>query len=133
MGDPTSISEWQKGGLRYLKLKNIIPDFLAPAQVTTFFVGVRGVGGKSRLINPFTPFQREYVIAAIDGEVVVIRLKLPGVFRAAIDSVIFRGSPGEGNLQWDGSRLRISGVSYQPISFHEEDAARLVELLRDGD
>lgn len=119
------ISEWRKGGFRYLKLKEILPDFLAPSPMRAFFLGVRGLGGKSRLINPFTPFQREYVIAATTEEVVVIRVKRPGVFRAAIDRVVFRGSPDEGDLRWEGSRLSIAGKSYQPISFHKGDAEDL--------
>ena len=66
------VSDWQRGGVRYLKLKEIVPEALKPAQVQGFFVAVRSHGGLLRLINPLTILQREYVIAATDKGVAVL-------------------------------------------------------------
>lgn len=122
-------SVWEKGGLRYQKLKKLVPAFLAPADVEAFFVGVRGRGGMPRLANPFTPLQREYVIAATSDGVVVLRLRLPGVFRASIAGVAHWAPRDGANVQWQDGQLIVDGDSYGPIAFHEEDAERVAALL----
>jgi hypothetical protein len=120
------ISDWQKGGVRYANLKTVVPAFLAPEKVDLFFVGVRG-GGRGRLLNPFTPLQREYVIVATPAGVRVLKLKLPGVFRASVKSIVFEGGADE--VSWDGRRMYVGDVSYAPISFHDEDAEEVGRLL----
>jgi hypothetical protein len=122
----TEPSDWQKGGIRYAKLKEVVPGYLAPEEVEGFFVAVRGVG-KRRLFNPFTPFEREFVIAATPDGVRVLKLKLPGVFRASVRSMVFQGG-GEA-VSWDGERLHIAGTPYRPISFHAEGAEEVARLL----
>jgi hypothetical protein len=119
-------SDWQKGGIRYAKLKEVVPAYLAPEEVQAFFVAVRR-GGKGRLFNPFTPFEREFVIAATPDGVRVLKLKLPGVFRASVKSMVFQGD-GE-VVSWDDERLTVAGASYRPISFHAEDAEEVARLL----
>jgi hypothetical protein len=121
--------EWKKGGIRYAKLKRVVPEFLAPAEVLGFFVAVRYAGGPVRLVNPFTPFQTEYVVAATDRGAVVLRLRRPGVFRAAIAGVEHRGPGGGVGLEPRRGRLTVGGVEYQPISFHRDDALLVGELL----
>ncbi len=123
------VSDWQKGGLRYLKLKELVPDFLAPAQIRGFFVAVRNHGGKFRLFNPFTPLQREYVIAATTDGVAVLRLRRPGVFRASIADVLYQASAEQAGVDWHDGRFAVGGVKYQPIAFHQEDAERVARML----
>lgn len=96
------IDEWQKGGVRFAKLKRIVPEYLDPRKVDAFFVAVNSGGGKSRLVNPFAPFQREYVVAASSGRLVILALRRPGVFRASIKGTVFDGSPEEAEVQWRG-------------------------------
>lgn len=119
-------SDWQKGGIRYAKLKKIVPDYLAPEVVQAFFVAVRGAG-KGRLFNPFTPFVREFVIAVTPDGIRVLQLKLPGVFRASIKHQVFEGTGGV--VSWNGERMVIDGTSYRPISFHAEDAEKVAVML----
>ncbi len=122
------ISDWQKGGLRYTKLAERVPEFLAPAMVHAFFVGVRSRGGLFRLINPFTVLQREYVIAATTDGIVVLKLRRPGVFRATIASKVYEGSGEDPGPAWDGGTFEVGGTAYQPIAFHSDDAERVAEL-----
>lgn len=123
------VSEWQKGGLRYQKLKEVIPDFLAPTQVQAFFVAVRSHGGPFRLINPFTPLQREFVIAATPEGVVVLKLRRPGVFRASIAGIVHRASTDEADATWSEGWFVVGGTRYQPIAFHREDAEQVAQLV----
>jgi hypothetical protein len=123
------IDEWQKGGIRFAKLKRIVPEYLDPRKVDAFFVAVNSGGGKSRLVNPFTPFQREYVVAACSGRVVVLALRRPGVFRASIKGTVFDGSPEGADVQWRDGTLFVNKLPYEPISFHEEDAQAVAEAL----
>ena len=126
-----TVTDWQKGGLRYAKLTKIVPEFLAPDPVRAFFVGVKG-SGRFRLVNPFSPLQREYVIAATADELVVLRLRRPGVFRASIAGVAYRAKSEEIDLQWENGELVVDDVSYRPVSFHGEDAEQVARLV-DGD
>jgi hypothetical protein len=119
-------SDWQKGGIRYAKLKEIVPAYLAPEKVEAFFVAVRGAR-RGRLLNPFTPLHREFVVAATPTGVKVLRLKLPGVFRASIKSTVFEGH-GEA-VSWNGKQMVVDGVAYKPISFHTEDAQDVARLV----
>jgi len=124
-------NDWQKGGLRYAKLKQIIPSFTSPADTEVFFVGVRRKGGAFRLINPFSPLQREYAIAATPDEVLVLRLKRPGVFRAAIKNLEYRDRLDTADLRWKDGRLYVADVAYQPIAFHDEDAKALLDYVNE--
>lgn len=130
MAFDSKMSDWKKGGLRYLKLKELVPAFLAPAEVQVFFVAVRRHGGKIRLVNPLTPFQREFVIAATTDGVAVLRMRRPGVFRASIAGVVCLASANDADVKWHNGRLSVCGVHYQPIAFHREDAERVAQLLR---
>lgn len=120
-------SEWQKGGIRYAKLKEIVPEYLAPAEVQAFFVGVKGRGGAIRLINPLSPLQREYVIATTTEGLVVLRLRRPGVFRASIKGTVLSKSKSDADVAWSDGRLVVDGETYQPIAFHREDAERVAQ------
>lgn len=128
MTDPTS--DWLKGGLRYAKLKGSVPEYLAPEPVEAFFVAVAGRGRLPRLLNPLSPFQREYVIATTSGKVVVLRLKRPGVFRATIDKVSYETRREGASIEWDAGKVVLAGTEYWPISFHGDDAKELVALTR---
>lgn len=125
----SAVSDWQKGGVRYAKLKEVVPDFLAPASVHTFFVAVRHRGGSFRLFNPLSPLQREYVVAATDRGVVVLWLRRPGVFRASIGGVVHEAPNVEANVQWRDGKLVVAEVAYEPIAFHKEDAEELERLV----
>ncbi|MBS1878607.1 MAG: hypothetical protein JST31_03745 [Actinobacteria bacterium] len=124
------ISEWQKGGVPYAKLRRIVPEYLNPQEVDAFFVAVNRGGGRARLVNPFTPFQREYVLVATGaGNLVVLALRRPGVFRASIKGIVFDGSSKDAELRWRDGTLFVNRMPYEPISFHEEDAQKVAEGL----
>lgn len=123
-------SDWLKGGLRYAKLKDVVPEYLAPESVEAFFVAVAGRGRLPRILNPLSPLQREYVIAITTGKVVVLRLKRPGIFRATIDKVFYEASREDAAIEWDAGKVAIAGTEFWPISFHEDDAKELVALAQ---
>lgn len=123
----TAVSDWQKGGLRYAKLKEIVPEYLSPAEVLAFFVAVTSAGGSTRLVNPLSPLQREYVLAATTRGLVILRLRRPGVFRASIRDTIYEGHDPSA-VRWDGSKFVVDGRPYVPIAFHREDAERVAKL-----
>jgi len=123
-------SEWLKGGLRYAKLKEAVREHLTPETVETFFVGRRKREGFGGLFNPFSPLRREYVIAVTDEKVFVLKLKLPGVFRAAVASVSHETLRRDAKAAWQKDRLVLDGGEYWPIAFHDEDAEEVASLLR---
>jgi len=128
-GAYTATSDWQTGGLRYAKLKEVIPAYLAPAEVLAFFVAVKGAGGRLRLVNPFTPLQREYVLAATTNGLTILRLRRPGVFRASIrDSIYESREPAD--VRWTDGRVSVDGEMYAPIAFHSEAAEQVVSILK---
>lgn len=94
-----------------------------------FFVAVNSGGGRAMLVNPFTPFKREYVVVASSGRLVILALRRPGVFSASIKGIVFDGSPQEGDVQWREGTLFVSRVPYEPIAFHEEDAGAVADAL----
>jgi len=124
-----AVSDWQKGGRRYAKLTTVVPEFLAPDTVRRFFVAVRGGGGFFRVFNPFTPLQREYVVAVTNQKVVVLWLRRPGVFRASIGGVVYETPVSDADVLWHDGTLTVAGVDYEPIAFHQEDAEVLCRLL----
>lgn len=125
----SAVSEWQKGGLRYAKLKEIVPSYLAPADVLSFFVAVSSAGERLRLINPFTPLQREYVLAATTDGLAILALRRPGVFRASIRDTRFE-APRPVDINWEDGKVVVEGQPpYVPIAFHREDAQRVVQLV----
>jgi len=124
-------SDWQKGGLRYAKLQGLVPEFLKPASVCMFFVGVRSQGGSFRLFNPLSPLQKEYVVAATDDGIAILWLRRPGVFRASIGGIVYKSHDKEANVQWDDGKLLVAGVAYEPIAFHDEDAEGLARLVNE--
>lgn len=126
----SATSDWLKGGLRYAKLKDVVPDYLAPDLVEAFFVAVAGRGRLPRLLNPFSPLQREYVIAITAEKVFVLRLKLPGVFRASIDKTFYETRRENTAITWDNGRVVIGDTGYWPISFHGDDAKELVSMIQ---
>jgi hypothetical protein len=119
-----------KGGLRYAKLKDVVPRHLEPEPVEVFFVAVGGRGRFPRLLNPFSPLQREYVIAITPRKVVVLRLKRPGVFRASIDKMVYEARRRGAAIKWEDGRVVLAGNEYWPISFHGDDAQALVALIQ---
>jgi len=125
----SAASDWQKGGFRYAKLKGIVPAYLAPAEVLAFFVAVKGAGGQLRLVSPFTPLQREYVLAATTNGLTILRLRRPGVFRASIrDSIYESREPAD--VRWTDGRVSVGGETYAPIAFHSEDAEQVMSIFK---
>jgi len=124
----SATSDWQKGGLRYARLKQVVPEFLAPASLHGFIVAVRQGGGRLRLFNPLSPLQREFVVAVTDQGVVVLWLRQPGVFRASIGGVVYEASNQEAEVRWSEGKLVVAGVAYQPIAFHSDDAEVLARI-----
>jgi len=124
-----AITDWQKGGVRYAKLRRIVLSFLAPERVDQFFIAVKGRGGAALLFDPFVTLKREYVVVLAGDEVVVLRLKRPGVFRAAVAGVESRVSRAQVDAKWRDGKLFLDGVGYHPIAFHHEDAEEVAGLL----
>lgn len=124
-----SSTDGLKGGLRYAKLKTVVPDYLSPEPVEAFFVAVTGRGHLPRLLNPFSPLQREYVVAATPERIFVLKLKRPGVFRASIGGVVYEARREIADCKWTDDRLVVDGVDYWPISFHGEDAEALASMI----
>jgi hypothetical protein len=120
---------WKKGGLRYRRLKQRVPEFLSPAKVDAFFVAVRKRGRIPELLNPLSPLQHEYVIAATSDGVSVLRLRRPGVFSATITGIEYEAALDAANIEWREGRLALDGVEYFPIAFHNDDAEQVAELL----
>lgn len=127
--EQAAVSEWQKGGIRYAKLKRIVPEFLAPDPLRVFIVAVRRRGGLFRLFNPLNFLQREYVVAATDTKIVVLWLRRPGVFRASIGGIAYEGSSRQTNVGWRAGKLTVNDISYEPIAFHRQDAEELVRIV----
>jgi hypothetical protein len=125
--------EWLKGGLRQKLLRQRVPAYLEPASVQAFFIGVRKRGGRKRLINPFSIFDREYVIAATNRGISVLRLKRPGVFNAQIAGVEYEAPVASADVKWHGDEMIVGGQSYRPVSFHASDAEQVGRLLTQSD
>ena len=127
MTEPAT-SDWQRGGIRYAKLKEVVPEFLAPGSVHGFIVAVRQGGGRLRLFNPLSPLQREFVVAVTDQGVVVLWLRRPGVFRPSIGGIVYKASKQEAEVRWSDGKLVVAKVAYQPIAFHSDDAEALARI-----
>jgi hypothetical protein len=71
---------------------------------------------------------QEYVIAATDEHLHVLRLRRPGLVSSRLDGVeeSFR-RPASG-LEWDGKQLTVGGKVYAPIPFHRSDAGRVARI-----
>ncbi len=64
----------------------------------------------------------EFVVAATEEKLVVLRLKRPAIIRAAIDGPVSEVSLSEPTIDWNGESLEIVGERFFPIPFHWEDA-----------
>jgi hypothetical protein len=118
---------WKRGGIRQVALLKAVPDHLAPANVAGFFVATKVRRSfPAGSANPITYLRREYVVAFTDLEVVVIRLKRPPIFRAAIAGTEKTYDRQSVDIEKDGAGLRIDGDTYFPIPFHADEAERLV-------
>jgi hypothetical protein len=83
-----------------------------------------------RLLNPFSPFQREYVVAVTAGKVFVLKLKRPGVFRTSIGGVIYDANREDVAAKLENGKVVLGEAGYWPISFHGDDAEALVSLIQ---
>jgi len=123
---------WKTGGVRQVGLESAVPAFLAPSRLDAFFVATekRRVFPVSSL-NPFVLFRREYVVAVTDSSLVVLRLKLPAIFRAAVAGIEEEHGRESLRYDWDGRKFQVDGNDYFPIPFHQEYAERTVAALQD--
>jgi hypothetical protein len=121
---------WTKGGVRQVALEAEVPAYLAPSRLAGFFVAtrVRRIFPISAF-NPMALFRREYVVAATDSDMAILRLKLPAIFRGTIAGLEQRCARNAVRINWDGTCLRVNDDEYFPIPFHKEDADRVAELL----
>jgi hypothetical protein len=121
-------NEWLKGGLRYAKLSQIVRERCAPEPVDAFFVATRN-RRRLDLFNPFSPLRREYVVGVTNEKVFVLKLKRPGVFRAAIAKVIYEKPRRDARARWQRDRFILNEEVYWPIAFHGEDAEQVASLI----
>lgn len=126
----SATNDWLKGGLRYAKLKDVVPEYLEPEPVEAFFVAVGGRGRLPRLLNPLSPLQREYVVAVTIEKVIVLKLKRPGVFRASVGGVVHEVRRENATSRWENGRVVLDDADYWPISFHDDDAKAIVSLIQ---
>jgi hypothetical protein len=121
---------WKRGGVRQHNLEARVPSYIAPLQLEGFFVAT-----KVRRIFPLTEFilfallWREYLVAVTDSNMVILRLKLPAIFRGDIAGVEQICAPHSISVGWNGKRLQVDEDNYFPIPFHKKDAARVMEML----
>lgn len=107
----------------------IVPEYLEPASLLSFCAVVRRRGRPFRLVDPLTPLQREYVVAATDKGVTVLWLRRPGVFRANVGGILYEGQFDRADVSWtDDDKLSIAGVAFEPIAFHRQDAEEVARL-----
>jgi hypothetical protein len=123
-------ADWERGGIRYLKLKERLPRYLAPRQVRAFFVACRG---QERLSTFSHIFRREYLIAATDRGVVVVRMRRPAIVSARFSGIVDEPGADDSQLIWNDGALMIAGSAYRPIQHHEaaaDEVARWVGSAR---
>ncbi|HEU5104990.1 MAG TPA: hypothetical protein VFU11_04040 [Solirubrobacterales bacterium] len=123
-------SDWQKGGLRYTRLRENLFKQLAPEELKGFFIARRGRTRASGLFNPFLMLRREYVVVVTAKKLLILVLKRPGIFRASVATVEADASLEAVASRWCGGHLVVDGRPYWPISFHREDAEEVATLLR---
>lgn len=125
MGD--GFDHWKKGGVRQSALEAVVPAYLSPRSVTAFFVATRKLRRFPwSSLNPLVTFRKEFVLAATNHTLAVLRLKRPAIFRAAIADVEAEVDLADPSIKWDGKRIAVADENYFPIPFHDEDAARVV-------
>jgi hypothetical protein len=127
-----SYEDWERGGLRYLRLKERLPSYLAPRPVRAFFVACRGRG---RLSTFSHLFRREYVIAATDDGVIVVRMRRPAIVSARFTGLVAELRSDDPRVGWDDEAFIICGRDYRPIQHHEEaadDVARWLRFAQEG-
>lgn len=112
-------ADWERGGLRYLKLRERLPLYLAPRQVRAFFVACRGHG---RLSTFSHMFRREYAVAATDRGVVVVRMRRPAIVSATLSGMVAELAADDPQLTWTDGAFVIAGRDYRPIRHHEAAA-----------
>jgi hypothetical protein len=121
-----SYDDWEKGARRYLALKEAVPRYVAPREVMAFFVACRGRGRLSTL-SPV--FRREYVIAATDDGLVVLRMHRPAIVRSTFTGIVSELRADDPALSWDAEAFVVDGRDYRPIQHHERDADQVAQWL----
>jgi hypothetical protein len=122
-----SYEDYERGGLRYLRLKARLPNYLEPRPVRAFFVACRGRGHLSTFSHIF---RREYAIAATDEGVVVVRIRRPAIVSTRLDEIVAELQAGDPQLTTDDDAFVIAGRDYRPIQHHEKAADEVARWLR---
>lgn len=126
--------DWKKGGLRYKRLKRAVPDYLAPEKVRAFFIAVRGERQPLETMDEKRSIEalatREFVVALTDEKLYVLRMGGFAVFSARLEGVEREFPVSEAPVEWREGKFVLAGEVFQPFYYHDEDAQRLIRLLR---
>ncbi len=126
--------DWKKGGLRYKRLKRAVPEYLAPETVRAFFIAVRDEREPLEAMDEEGAIRalatREFVVALTDEKLYLLRMGGLGVFSARLEGTEREFAASEAPVEWSGGKLVIAGEVFQPFHYHDEDAERLIRLLR---
>ena len=76
-------------------------------------------------LNPLVVRQREFVLVAVNNKLVILALKRPAIFRAAIAGIESETPLATSTTEWTGENFRVDGERYFPIPFHSKDAEEL--------
>ncbi|HVV50263.1 MAG TPA: hypothetical protein VHO06_11430 [Polyangia bacterium] len=121
-----SYEDWERGGLRHLRLKERLPNYLEPRSVRAFFVACRG-GGRLSILSYV--FRREYAVAATDEGVVVVRIRRPPIVSARLTGIVAELRADDPQLAWDDETFVVAGRDYRPIRHHEAAADEVAHWL----
>lgn len=126
--------DWKKGGLRYRRLKRAVPEYLAPESVRAFFIAVRDELHPLETMDEEGAIRalatREFVVALTDEKLYLLRMGGLGVFSARLEGTEREFAASEAPVEWRDGKFVIAGEVFQPFHYHDEDAERLIRLLR---
>ena len=114
---------WSKGGIRYLRVRSNLDAALKRRPLDNFCICRRGRISPLAPLSPFNMLHREYAFALSGDEVIVYRLRRPGVVGSRLGEVEFRTTPA--SLSWDGKALQHGEQKFTPVTNHAEAAEEI--------
>lgn len=124
--------EWLKGGVRYRKLKRVLPGAVSDLPLGEFFV-VRH-GNPNMTIAYLVPFAflglKEYVVAQGAGRVYLFRIHGIPIVSARIGKPLQSWPLAEAPLQVKERTAELDGVAYTIAPYHEDSAATVAQAVK---